>query len=141
MTLDIVSTVDASKFDNVSKFDIENFNTKDVKVFIANKSGHCFKASEKYGEPVFVTVGLVDRFALGSQARYWMKALLKSSSKDYILITSLTILTSIGCALFGWMHGRINLLLFRNNKYIARTIIFEQLLQSMNEKEALNEHG
>jgi membrane protein YqaA with SNARE-associated domain len=124
-------------------FDVENFNgsaEQSAKVFIPNKSGHDFSGSAKYGLPEYVTKGIVDRFAVQQQARFWMRSLMRSTKEDYILVSSLTILTCVGCAIYGWIHGRINLLLFRNNKYLSRTVIFSQLYQSMTEKEALNEH-
>ena len=129
---------------NVSKFDDENFNTKlpgtesecnepVPKVFIPNKSGHDFSASSRYGIPIYVTQGLINRFSVGYMARKWFLSLKDSGKQDYLLITSLTILTVVGAAIFGWLHGRINLLIFRNNKYIARTIIFENLSQEIEE--------
>jgi hypothetical protein len=121
---------------------IENLNTNLERaskgiVFISNKSGHDFSDSKRYGAPVYVTVGQVNRFSVGYMARKWMRCLLASKKEDYILLTSLTILTVVGASIFGWMHGRLNLLIFRNNKYIARTIVFDQLRES--EKEALDE--
>lgn len=115
------------------KVNVENFNalaistTEDKKVFIPNKSGHDFSAAKKYGSFSYVTEGLVNRFSIGHIARKWMQKLVNSKSTDYILITSLTILTVVGAAIFGHLHHRINLLIFRNGKYIARTILFDQL--------------
>lgn len=118
-------------------FDNENFNTKvrSPCVFVPNKSGHDFSASLKYGPSIYVTEGLINRFSVGYMARKWHKALKESTSEDCILITSLTILTVIGAALFGHLHGRINLLIFRNNSYIKRTIVFDNLKEEENDKE------
>jgi len=120
---------------------IENFNTileeqQKVQVFIANKSGHDFSDANRYGEANYVTTGQINRFSVGYMARKWMLALLKSKKEDYILLTSLTILTVVGAAIFGWLHGRLNLLIFRNNRYMARTIIFEQLREATIEHES-----
>ncbi len=126
--------------DNATKFDVENLDTKLDRspiVYIGNKSGHDFSASEKYGTPVYVTKGELNRFEVNWMARKWMKALLSSNAEDMILITSLTNLTCIGCAIFGWLHGRINILMFRNDKYVKRSIVFAELKEA--EKEALNE--
>lgn len=117
---------------------VENFNANLLPspvVFIPNKSGHDFSASSKYGTPIYITQGLVNRFGVGHMARKWYDSLKESKAEDYILITSLTILTVVGAAIFGWMHGRINLLVFRNNKYIARTIIFENLAKETDQDE------
>lgn len=136
--------IDTTNYDPPVEKSVENFNNylgkaRSPTVFIPNKSGHDFSASSKYGSPIFVTQGMVNRFSVMHMARKWYDCLLQSTKEDYILITSLTILTVVGSAIFGWMHGRINLLVFRNNKYIARTIIFENLSKEIedDDKEAL----
>lgn len=116
---------------------IEIFNTLDDSnrtVFISNQSGHDFSPSAKYGKPFYVTKGLINRFSVNHMARYWAIALLQSTKKDYILVTSLTILTCIGCAIFGHLHGRINILLYRNSKYVSRTICFASLFEALHEE-------
>jgi hypothetical protein len=121
-----------------SKLSVENLNTKlrsDNVVWVSNKSGHDFSDAKRYGPLQFVTLGQVNRFSVGYMARMWMRSLISSKKEDYILLTSLTILTVVGAAIFGWMHGRVNILIFRNNKYICRSILFDQLLEA--EKEAL----
>ncbi len=115
---------------NPSQLNVENFNTK---VFIPNKSGHDFSPAEQYGQPVYATTGLINRFAVGEQARMWANCIKSSVPKDFILVTSLTNLVVIGAAMFGFLHGRINLLLYRNGKYIARTIVFKNLLEEEEE--------
>jgi hypothetical protein len=118
------------------KLDIENLDIisdRYPRVYIANQSGHDFSDSERYGTPVFVTKGLVNRFSVNFIARKWALSLSDSTNKDYILVTSLTILTVIGAALFGHLHGCINLLLYRNERYIARRICFTDLLKSLTE--------
>jgi hypothetical protein len=116
---------------------VENFNTNleiiQPVVFIPNKSGHDFSDSVRYGASIYVTSGEVNRFSVMHMARKWYSALAKSKKEDYLLLTSLTILTVIGSAIFGWLHGRINLLIYRNGKYMARTIIFENLQSEQDE--------
>lgn len=115
---------------------ISNINLpSEIRIFIPNKSGHDFSASFKYGTPIYITQGLVNRFSVGHMARKWFLALHKSNKEDFIMLTSLTILTVIGAAIFGWMHGRVNLLIFRNNKYISRTVIFENLKEDSYESD------
>lgn len=114
---------------------IENFDAS-KKVFIANQSGHDFSQSEKYGTPVYVTKGIVNRFAVNFMSRKWAIALKSSTKEDFVLLTSLTILTVVGAAIFGYLHGRLNLLIYRNGKYICRQIIFDELFKSL---EDLNE--
>lgn len=123
---------------NGNKDDIENLNTlvdAERKVFIGNQSGHDFSPSAKYGSAVYVTKGLINRFSVNYMARKWALSLLQSKREDYILLTSLTILTVVGAAIFAHLHGRLNLLLYRNGKYICRVIDFKELFESLTSEE------
>jgi hypothetical protein len=132
----------------MNNFNIENFNAISLddqkeqategslvmeakKVYIANQSGHDFSPSSKYGLPVYVTKGLINRFSVNFMARKWALSLKDSKKEDFILVTSLTILTCVGCAIFGYLHKSLNLLVYRNGKYINRTIDFENLFQTL----------
>ena len=125
-------------------YDVENFNTisdRASKVFISNQSGHDFSQSEKYGKPVYVTKGLINRFSVNYMARSWAASLKDSKPTDYVLVTSLTILTCIGCAIFGHLHGCLNILIYRNSKYISRSICFKSLFESLNEEDEDNKEA
>lgn len=91
-------------------------------VYVPNRSAHVFEAAKRYGALRFVTEGRVNRFDTSEMWRAWDEALQDSSPDDYIIITSLNILCSIGSALFGSRHGKLNLLLYRNGVYIHREI-------------------
>lgn len=120
----------------MNEFNVENFQHQTEQsptVFIANKSGHDFSPSSKYGKPVYVTKGLIGRYEINYMTRRWWECLKSSTKEDYILITSLTNLTVVGAAIFGWLHGGINLLLYRNGKYIARSIVFANLEETKKE--------
>jgi len=116
--------------------DVENLNINSGEqrtVFIANQSGHNFSDCERYGVPRFITKGLVNRFSVNFIARKWALSLKDSTKEDYILVTSLTILTVVGAALFGHLHGCINLLLYRNDRYIARKVSFKDLFETLSD--------
>lgn len=99
------------------------------KVFIANQGSHDYSDSARYGEPVFVSKGVLSKFATGIMARLWAEALKDSSPEDFIVSGSLTTLSSIGCSIFARKHGQLNLLMFRNGKYISRRIMLDQLME------------
>lgn len=82
---------------------------------------------------MFITKGLVNRFSVNFIARKWALSLKDSTKEDYILVTSLTILTVVGAALFGHLHGCINLLLYRNDRYIARKVSFKDLFETLSD--------
>jgi len=131
----MLNLFDSSQTDqNSPKISVENLNTnleRSPKVFIANQSGHDFSDSERYGIPVYVTKGIINRFSVNYIARRWALSLKDSSKDDYILLTSLTILTVVGAAIFGYLHGCINILLYHNEKYISRKVNFKELFNSI----------
>jgi hypothetical protein len=114
---------------------VENFNANfaaanklnERKVFIPNQGGHDFSKALRYGTLVYVTKGLVNRFSVNVMARMWASSLKSSTKEDYLLLTSLTILSVVGAAIFGYLHGGINLLIYRNDNYIARHLDFKSL--------------
>lgn len=92
------------------------------KIYIPNKGSHDYSDAERYGEIVYVTKGEQNRYAIGTMVRNWIKILRTSNPEDYILLSSLTNLCCIGTALFAMRHGCLNLLLFRNDRYIERKL-------------------
>jgi len=98
-------------------------------VYVVNKSGHNFEAASKYGKLAYLTEGLMNPFAVDKIYREVADKIKDSKPDDFILVTGLTIVNSIACSCFASKHsGRLNLLLFRNGKYIARSLKVDQLL-------------
>jgi hypothetical protein len=97
------------------------------KVFVLNKSSHDFSAAEKFGTIFYVTEGSVDRFATNHMIRIFEAAFKDSNPDDLIVPCSLNVLNMIAGAVFGNMHGKLNLLLFKDEggrvKYIERNHI------------------
>src|SRR5574340_902970 len=104
-----------------------------TKIFVPNKGTHDFSPAERFGELVYVTRGEISKFATGVMARAWAKVLAESSPNDFILVTSLTTLCSIGCAMFALKHGQLNQLIFRNGAYISRRLMLKQVLEDAKE--------
>ena len=116
----------------MNNLSVENLDTKleqNIKIFIPNNGVHDYSDAERYGKITYVTKGEVNRFSVGWIARRWANALLNSSKSDCILVSSLTILTVIGTAIFARKHGRLNLLLFFNGRYVKREIMIDQLFE------------
>lgn len=95
------------------------------KVYIVNKSAHDFSAAERFGHLIFITDGKLNRFAANDMHRQAVEAMQGSTMYDYIVPCSLNVLNSVVCAVFAHKHGRLNLLLFKQGKYIERNIILE----------------
>ena len=100
-------------------------------VYITNRSAHDYSDAERFGEVHYVTERRVDRFNVTDMVRYAEEAFLESTENDYILLTSLTILCSICCSVFVAKHGRLNLLLFKDGRYIERKVVFNKELEDV----------
>lgn len=96
------------------------------KVYVPNLASHDFSTAAKYGELVYITVGSQNRFAVDSMVRAWAKALKKSASDDYIIISGLSHHNAIGTAIFGMLHKKLNLLIYKGTGYVARTVLLDQ---------------
>ena len=97
-------------------------------VFVVNKSSHDFTAAEQFGRLRYLSEGIESRYAVSKIYRMFAMSLRHSSPDDYILITGLTTMNVVACSCFSFIHGRLNLLLYKNDKYIERKIILSELL-------------
>ena len=102
------------------------------KVYIINKGCHDYSLAKEFGRLIFLTEDPFNRFSTSRMYRVFKEKFKSSQPQDYILISGLTIMTSIACAMFAKKHGRINLLLYNSgpNKvehYVKRTIVLEDL--------------
>lgn len=94
------------------------------KVFIINKGAHDYSAAASYGTLTYCTEGIVSKYNTSQMVRVFEQAFKDSHSDDYILLTSLTTLCSIACSVFAIYHGRLNLLIFRDDGYVVRRVVF-----------------
>jgi hypothetical protein len=90
------------------------------KVFIVNKSNHDFSAAISYGELVFLSEGQMSRYATNNMFREFSELMADSSPSDHIVPCSLNVMNCVACAIFARKHGTLNLLLFKEGKYIER---------------------
>lgn len=104
--------------------------SEDRKVFVVNKSGHDYSEAKKYGKLVYLTTGHLRADKVNSFYRDIAEKMRDSSPNDFVLITSLPILCSVACSIMSFLHGRINLLLFKDGKYRVRTVKLDELLVS-----------
>jgi hypothetical protein len=92
-------------------------------VYIINKSAHNFSKTRKYGTQVYLSEGLMDRYATNNIHRQFLHILKDSSPDDYIVLCSLNVMNSIACAIFTKLHGRLNLLLYKKGNYVERNLV------------------
>lgn len=96
-------------------------------VYIVNRGGHNYSDAERFGELVFCTEGTIDKLDTAQMYRQLNEALADSIPEDYILLTSLTSLCSIACAIFAHKHGSLNLLIHTSDGYISRHMLFNEV--------------
>ena len=106
------------------------------KVYIVNRGCHDHSDAERFGELVFLSEGSINRFAVARIYREFIDAMSESGPEDYILITGLSVMSSIACAIFSRKHGQVNLLLFKATRnpqekgcYIERVLMIDELLE------------
>jgi len=94
-------------------------------VWIVNRSTHDFSDAERFGSLRYLSEGLLRKRNIAFMVRKFEKALMCSHAEDFLLPTSLTIMCMIAAVCFVRRHGRLNLLLFEDGKYKARSIVFD----------------
>ena len=111
------------------------------RVFVVNRSGHDFSNATKYGELVFLSEGAISRYATTDIYRGFAAILDRDSEpNDYILITGLTVMSCIACMIMTSLHGKVNMLMYRNGNYVDRTLVVGELLNKQSIKEELKYH-
>lgn len=93
------------------------------KVYIVNRSCHDFSSAAEFGELVYLTDGVISRYAVSEVYRTFADGLAESQAGDFILISGMSTMIAVICALFGAKHQRLNLLLYKKGRYLERTII------------------
>lgn len=97
------------------------------KVYLINDGGHDFSDAKRFGEVVVCTSGEVDRWDVSQMYRRLATAMKDSEPEDYLLLTSLTSLCSVACSIFAVKHNRLQLLLFKDGRYVERTLLLDKL--------------
>ena len=96
------------------------------RVFIPNQGAHYYSPAKMFGTIEFLTEGLLDPVSRGKMYRVLDVALKDSDDTDYLMISSLSILSSVAASILAFKHGRVNFLLYKEGKYVQRTIVLNQ---------------
>jgi hypothetical protein len=102
------------------------------RIYIVNKGCHDYSSAEEYGTLVFLSRDMYSRFSTGKIFRVFREIMRDSDPEDFILISGLSVMSSIACAIFSAKHQRVNLLLYNSgpqmeDHYVKRTIVMEDL--------------
>jgi len=98
------------------------------KVYVVNKGGHDFSSAKRYGEIHFLSEGIRDILAVSSMYRDFAIALRESTDKDYILLTGPNVMCCIACSCFAFLHGVVNVLIYKGGRYKERKVMLNNLL-------------
>ena len=93
------------------------------RVFVVNKSAHDFSPAEEFGELTFLSEHSMNRYAVNNMHREFSQRLEDSGPDDLILLCGLSIMNVVACSIFSHMHGRLNLLIYKDRRYVERNLV------------------
>jgi len=96
-----------------------------------NRSSHDYSGAEDFGDLIFMTDGSLRRFSVSRMCRLFEPFIRRSEPYDYILLSGMTVMCSVACAMFAAKHGRLNLLIYKPDPrspstYVERVSIFKE---------------
>lgn len=95
-------------------------------VFVPNKNNNDFSAAREFGELIFLTEGPISRFAVTALHKTLRQKLEQAEAHDYLMITSLNIITAIATGILVSRFQRANFLIYsQTDGYTARSVTFE----------------
>lgn len=92
------------------------------RVYVPNNWQHTATDAECYGELVYLTRGPVSRTAVRGNFAAVERGLEDSQPDDWLVVGSLSVLTALCAASFAAKHGRLNLLLWDQGRYIPQKV-------------------
>lgn len=100
-------------------------NSTTSKVYVINRSGHDYSDAHRFGRLVFLTEGKIKQLEVNNLYRDLCDKLQDSTPNDYLLLTSMPILSSLAASILAAKHHKLNLLLYKAGRYIERNIVIE----------------
>ena len=94
------------------------------KVYIVNKGAKDYTNAKQFGELIYLTDELIDKYDTNKLYMLFTKYLETSNSNDFIIITGLPVMSAIASSILASMHGKVNYLLFADGKYLERTVVY-----------------
>jgi len=96
-----------------------------LNVYIVNKSNHDYTAAQRYGRLTYLSSGKMSRYEPNKMAREFADKLEHSKEEDYLLLSGLSMMNLIAGVVFALKHRRLNLLLFKDGRYLERNLSFK----------------
>lgn len=95
------------------------------KVYVLSDGGHDYSAAEKFGQIVICSEGALHKDDISQMYRLLGDAMYDAREDDYILVSSLTSLCMVGAAIMANSFGKLNLLIYRDGRYVERSLVLE----------------
>lgn len=95
-------------------------------VYATSKGSHDYTSAKFFGDLVFMTDEKLDKFNTSHMTRCLKPFVNQSHPEDYLLLSGLPTLNAVATAMFVAKHGRLNLLLFDNGRYVERRIVLKE---------------
>lgn len=100
-------------------------------VWIPNKAGHNFSDAERFGKLRYLSEGSVNQYSTNNIYRVFVEEMQEAEETDFLVVSSLNILNSIASSILAYRFGMVNYLLFKNGRYLERSVVFGSLAQRM----------
>lgn len=101
---------------------------KDKRVYVPNRGPYDYSKAEEFGSLVFCTSGNLDKFDVGQMYRELEESMRDALPDDYILLGSLTSLCCVACAIHVAKFQRLNLLIYKDDRYLERSIVLDNFI-------------
>ena len=99
----------------------------EVRAYVVQRGTHDYTPLLNHVDKiVYLSSGMLSQFRTGKLYRQLKAALSDSRPTDYLVPTGLGVTQMIAAAIFAKKHGRLNLLLFNNGRYVKREIILRE---------------
>lgn len=95
------------------------------KVYVLSDGGHDYSAAEKFGDIVICSEGALHKDDIAQMYRILSDAMYDAKVHDYILVSSLTSLCMVGAAIMSNNFGKVNMLIYRDGRYVERNLVLE----------------
>ena len=95
------------------------------KVYVLSDGGHDYSAAEKFGQIVICSEGALHKDDISQMYRLLSDAMYDAREEDYILVSSLTSLCMVASAFMANNFGKVNLLIYRDGRYVERNLVLE----------------
>lgn len=97
------------------------------KVFIINDGGHDYSGAEGFGELIICSQGVVKKDDVHLMYRLLSDALIDAGPDDLLMVSGLASMGMVASAIMADQFGRVNLLLYSNNEYVEKTLVFSEV--------------